>query len=84
MTTLSKVSSKYGAPMGRASDGPLSGRVRLARVRLDRGGYDPGGAYWGAGEPLWRAEDAEGREQFLRAAGRDAAKAKVPGCTFYR
>lgn len=71
---LSNVSSKYGAPMGRRSDIDLYGKVRLARVRLDSGGYDNGGAYWGHGEPLWRALDTEGNEQFLRAVSREAAK----------
>lgn len=49
------VSSRYGAPMGRHT-GPdflcaEAGRVTLRRIRLDRGGYDPGGAYWGHGAP---------------------------------
>lgn len=84
MTTLSKVHSRYGAPLGRRSSPSLSGKVRLARVRLNQGGYDDGGAYWGPGEPLWRAEDGEGNERFLRAGDRGAAKAQIPGCTFYR
>lgn len=82
--TLSKVSCKYGAPMGRPSDSSLSGKVRLSRVRLDNGGYDSGGAYWGLGEPLWWAEDHDGNERFFRAPTREAAKAQLPGCKFYR
>lgn len=54
--------SKYGADMGRRDEhaddrASVVGRMRLFRVRLgDSGGcYDNGGAYWGAGEPLWCA-----------------------------
>lgn len=73
----SKVSCKYGAPMGRGSSPLGSGKVHLARVRLDSGGYDRGGAYWGIGEPLFCAWDDEGGEVYLRAASRQAAKARL-------
>ena len=76
------VSSPFGAPMGRRSIG-VHGKVRLARVRIDSGGYDPGGAYWGIGQPLWCAWNDEG-EVYFRASDREAAKAKLPDCTFYR
>jgi len=87
----SKVSCKYGAPMGRAYDGvgALAGKVRLRRVRLDSGGYDSGGAYWGAGLPLWYAEsdrsavvghEDEGAQAFFRLDGnRDDAKRYILG-----
>lgn len=74
--------SQYGADMGRRSthaDQPadVTGRMSVARVRLDAGGYDNGGAYWGAGEPLWRAYadvySADWAELFFRAPDRDAA-----------
>lgn len=82
-----KVSCVYGAPMGRRSDtAPLTGRVHLARVRLN-GDYDNGGAYWGMGAPLFVAWDDEGAEVYVRAADRNAAKAKIalaPGARFYR
>jgi len=52
---IEKVSSRLGAPHGRAeyplSDAPRS--VRLFRVPLDSGGYDQGGAYWGHGAPIY-------------------------------
>lgn len=82
---LPNVSSRYGAPMGRASS-QVSGKVRLAQVRLDSGGYDNGGAYWGHGLPLWRAEDTEGHEQYFRSLSRGTAKALLAqkGCRFYR
>lgn len=48
---LPPAATQYGASMGRDSV-PLgsfdqSVPVRLRRVRLDAGGYDEGGAYWG-------------------------------------
>jgi hypothetical protein len=76
------VSSKYGAPMGRRSV-TLTGRVHLHRVRLDSGGYDQGGAYWGIGDPLYCAWNDEG-ENYIRASDRGQAKIKLRGCTFYR
>lgn len=81
---FSKVSTRYGAPMGCREDGYLETDiqrfVRLFRVRLDSGGYDDGGAYWGIGSPLWCAEDGDGNRQFIRATSRrDAALAlRIP------
>lgn len=70
--------SQYGAQMGRQSDSAdLFGRVRLTRVPIDSGGYDPGGAYWGTGETLWYAVDKDGNEKYFRAPYRDAAKRKL-------
>jgi hypothetical protein len=93
MTKLPNVSSRYGAPMGRMGkphvDPDFDGKWSLCRVRLDSGGYDNGGAYWGIGAPLWHActEDGES-ELFFRAHDRDAAKAHVreanPNARFYR
>lgn len=43
------VSSKFGAPLGRRSGSlPQYGDIYLSNVVLDSGGYDEGGAYWGA------------------------------------
>jgi hypothetical protein len=67
------VGTMYGAPMGRCSASDLRltyGGVRLFRVRLDAGGYDDGGAYWGHGLPLWCAQDSDGDRQFIRATTR--------------
>lgn len=36
------------------------GKLHLAAIRLDSGGYDPGGAYWGHGGWLWEAWDDAG------------------------
>lgn len=71
------VSSRYGAPMGRRADGHLETDVarfvRLYRVRINSGGYDDGGAYWGLGEALYCAQDDDGNRQFKRAATREKA-----------
>lgn len=72
------VASARGAPMGRcvygqAMDGQ---RIRLFKVRLDTGGYDDGGAYWGLGRQLYCAESDDGEyRRFVRADSRaDAAE----------
>jgi hypothetical protein len=72
---LPKAFSSRGADMGRAAKpGPadLPYKFRLARVRIDAGGYDPGA-------PV---------ELFLRAGDREAVKAKIresyPAARFYR
>jgi len=79
---LPKAFSSRGADMGRApKTGPadLPYKFRLARVPIDAGGYDQGGAYWGLGAPV---------EMFLRAGDREAVKAKIresyPAARFYR
>lgn len=86
------VSSRYGAPMGRHT-GPnyletCEGKLSLRRIRINSGGYDSGGAYWGLGEPLWFVEDLDGNSQFFRASNRAAAKASIlkdwPEAKFYR
>ncbi len=63
--------------MGRGGSQLASEGVKLQRVRLDSGGYDRGGAYWGAGEPLWVAFDDEGGVKYLRAPSRKAAQQKL-------
>lgn len=78
----SNVFSKYGAPMGRHSSTGhelehAPGKLYLQRVRLDSGGYDSGGAYWGTGEPLYVATDHEDTTVFVRAMTRDGAKHAV-------
>lgn len=77
--TITAVSSRYGAPMGRADwldlkpDDLAPRTVHLFRVRLDSGGYDAGGAYWGHGEPLFCATDGENYREFTRARNREHA-----------
>lgn len=89
-----RVASRYGAPMGRPDDGinpadPDSPRFYMRRVRLDAGGYDRGGAYWGFGESLFEIEsDCGGVSMFRRAASREAMRAAIradyPGARFFR
>lgn len=90
---LSQVGSRYGAPMGRRERHKLdkAKQVKLAmqRIRICKGGYDSGGAYWGIGAPLyWYASDCGQVEGYLRACNREAAKAtireKYSAARFYR
>jgi len=67
--------------MGRRSffHGESLAQYRCFRVRLDSGGYDDGGAYWGIGMPLYCIENEEdehgvGNRMFHRAMNRDDAK----------
>ena len=88
-----KVSSKYGAPMGRHSDDPnaLNGNCWLREVPFVDGDYDQGGAYWGGGRGTlslfcaWMY-DANGDMlvSYTRAYDRERAKAQFPNARFYR
>ena len=63
--------------MGRPSGHPgnaQGAKMWLSKVRLDSGGYDSGGAYWGHGAQLWRATTPDGDDFFERASTREAAK----------
>lgn len=85
---------KYGASMGRPSLIPSKEvldvmKVSLRRMRIDSGGYDAGGSYWGLGAPLYWAGDDDGIiDIWFRARDRDDAKAQVkarcPNARFYR
>lgn len=71
---LADVSSKYGAPMGRTSYGTApAAKVRLFAFRLDSGGYDVGGAYWGMGEAMYCATDGHRYVAYTRAKDRKTA-----------
>lgn len=75
---LPDIGSRYGAPMGRVDSLPYGyrGAVRVARVRLDSGGYDSGGAYWGRQRARLyqaRADDPSGGEGYFLAADRHEA-----------
>jgi len=75
-----------GAMMGRAIDLPreTTAKLHLHRVRLDNGGYDPGGAYWGIGQPLYCAWNDDGEAAYVRASDRAAAKAMFPNARWFR
>jgi hypothetical protein len=86
--------SARGAPFGRpsASRNEISAppqQFYLTKIRINAGGYDPGGAYWGVGQPLYYFTTEDGAESgYLRASDRDHAKDKVrqlhPGARFFR
>ena len=85
---LSKVNSKYGAPMGRPHDhSNKDAKVRLFYVPLNSGGYDSGGAYWGIGQRLYAAV-GDYFAYYTRAANREQAKAvlldEFPDLKFFR
>lgn len=67
----------------------LSGKVSLRKIRINQGGYDDGGAYWGIGSQLWNASNDDlSVNLWFRARTRDAAKdqvlVKFPAARFYR
>lgn len=76
---------RYGAPLGRVNHdgGAVAHGMRwtLQHVRLNMGGYDRGGAYWGQGARLYwaAATGLDGNEVsfYFRAKDREAAKAHV-------
>lgn len=74
MVQFRKVNSQYGAPMGRRNTGnaPIDDikTVRVFCVRLDSGGYDDGGAYWGLGKPIYCATDGADYFATVRADSR--------------
>lgn len=76
---FSKGYSARGANMGRPDVHDTFGevtKISLQRVPLDRGGYDPGGAYWGHGDILYVAFGEGADEQcevFFRAKTRAEA-----------
>lgn len=86
---LYKVDCSRGAPMGRPTiKDNVEAKVRLFLVRMSAcGAYDPGGAYWGCGRPLY-ACIGEGFQYFTRAISRKEAKATIqknfPNLRFYR
>lgn len=68
-----------GAALGRPTvmDAPkdFSGRLFVSRVRLDSGGYDKNGTYFGAGPPLYWVASEDGDIDFmLRANSREDAR----------
>lgn len=91
---FTKVGSMYGSPMGRTrclGDGISPCKLHLERIRLNMGGYDSGGAYWGTGTPLYVAhgyDDREAIQIFVRASNRQEAKETVQrerkNVSFYR
>lgn len=57
-------------------------RVYVEHIRLDRGGYESGGRYWGVGEKLYRVSGgSKDLDQYVRAPSAKAARLKVTGST---
>jgi len=55
-------------------------KCTLRKVRLNQGGYDSRGSYWGSGAPLWWCTPDGGELQFdeyLRAPTREVAKLMI-------
>lgn len=90
ITPLKRLDTKYGAPHGRPSAYlATGGRIKyhepikfyLEVMRLDSGGYDSGGAYWGLrpkGMRLYRFENQKiGAWGFIDATDRTAAKEQI-------
>lgn len=83
---------KRGAALGRPSytgGRDFAGKLYLRRVRLDSGGYDANGTYFGLGNPLyWLASDDGSIDRVFRAADRDLAKKYArdlyPNARFFR
>lgn len=66
-------------------------RFSVTETRLDNGGYDRTGRYYGVGRRLYSAFAEDGKDDIemeFRAAGRDEAldvvKTCYPDATFYR
>jgi len=73
---------KRGAAMGRgskhASDTSAEIKFYLRQVRIDEGGYDTNGTYFGHGGTLYWYADAEGKvDAMLRASNRVEAIAEI-------
>lgn len=81
-----KVSSQYGAPMGRRSSEALTGKLYLRHAPL-HDGYDKGGAYWGWPSNLYCAWNDD-CVYYVRASSREAAKTEIlqefSAVTFYK
>ncbi len=92
MEKLSNGSSQYGSSMGRRNnvvDAAYPVVFEIERIKSATEAYDVAGAYWGIGEPIYRAQgdSAEAVEQlFVRAKDIVAAKAAItetyPNATF--
>lgn len=61
---------------GHRGEPDFSGKLRIRSVRLNRGGYDTYGQYFGEGEPVFLIESDDGEiSHHVRAPNRSKAKA---------
>ena len=83
-----------GAAMGRPTirdddaDPKRSVKLTLRRIRLDNGGYDVNGTYFGHADPLYWYADEDGTiDAMTRATDRKDAKSQIretyPNARFY-
>ncbi len=68
-----------GAALGRSAirdeDSEYEGVIHLRRVRLNSGGYDRNGTYFGGGAPLYWYANKDGTiDGMTRASGREHAR----------
>lgn len=74
---------RRGAALGRPTihdpnPETVTARLSLRKVRLNSGGYDTNGTYFGHGEPLYWCADSKGDVDFmLRAHNRTTARQEV-------
>jgi hypothetical protein len=64
-------------------------KVSLRRIRINQGGYDDGGSYWGLGDPLyWAGSDCGTVDLWFRsddrASAKDHVRSQFPNARFYR
>jgi hypothetical protein len=64
-------------------------KTSISRVRLNNGGYDDSGRYWGVGQKLYRVDDPSLEySEFYRADSREEAKEqhshRFPNAVYYR
>lgn len=74
---------RRGAAMGRytilEAEEDFAGRIYLRKVRLNQGGYDSNGTYFGEGPPAlyWYSNDDGDIDAMLRAGTREDARNQV-------
>jgi hypothetical protein len=74
---------KRGAALGRPAISlapeDWSGKLYLSKIRLDSGGYDKNGTYFGIGPPslYWYVSEDNLIDAMIRANDREAAKKKI-------
>lgn len=78
---FTRVNSTYGAPMGRSNITDIvtvtaddAIRFRVEKIRWTDGAYDQGGAYWGAGLPIYLAVHENG-DDYIRRSYRARSRA---------
>lgn len=80
--------ARYTSIVAKLEAAPKNPPYYLQEVRLDSGGYDQGGAYWGHHQKLYCAFNDYDVQMYVRAINRDAAKIEVrasdPTARFFR